>query len=293
MKRKITLSLAFLQSLGLLAADYTAADISKTLDTLAQTKGPNPPWLQRELNLLMPSFVVKTEKEYQAFREEYLSNLYEFRLKNTKPWWNAKSTAEKSVHNLKERLKRQEENANLFQKLAENATVMRKENLDELLKQTAELRQKEPKLCPLPMTRMAITQQFPDAWLPLECPKCHARFYIMNGTNSPNMVPLANLLSLLRRFDITPNFSTLCPTCHHVEAEEPRLLNVTFTISGQTYATKISPADLDLLHKCFIGTSFRDEKGQPIQPVLSPAQLLRLRAILQGTNAETPVAPLN
>ena len=293
MKRKITLSLAFLQSFGLLAADYTAADVSKTLDTLAQAKGPNPPWLQRELNLFLPSFVVKTEKEYQAFREEYISNLYNALKKNTKPWWKAKSTAEKSVHYLEERLKRQEQNTNLFQKLTENATVLRKENLNELLKQTAELRMKEPKLGPRVLaTRMAITQQFPDAWLPLECPKCHSRFYIVNGTNAPKMIPLSNLLSLLDRFDITPDYSTLCPNCHHVEPETPRLLNVTFTISSHTYATKISPADLDLLANCFIGASFRDENGQPIQPVLSPAQLLRLRAILQGADAEQP-APQN
>ena len=287
MNRKLTLSLSILQSLGLFAADFTLAELEKMMDTFELKEGKPPSQIQQERINYMASFHIKTEKEYILFREKALSGYYNNIHKD-----EGGKKALQALHNREERLKRLEEDAKIFQTLTESTTVMRRDKLDELLKQAADRRNRNAVSFSSPLgyshmlIRMAATEAHPEVWIPLECPKCHTRFYVLNGTNTPDMAPLGSIFCLFSRFDLQPDYSTLCPSCHS-DADTPRLLDVTFTIDNVTHTASLSPADLKLLHRCFMGTPFLNADRQPQKPVLTPAQFLRLRSIIQGTVKET------
>ncbi len=157
-----------------------------------------------------------------------------------------------------------------------------------MLKQMADLRDKEHAFKDgnyMMLTRMAILSDHPQSWTPLTCPECHAKFYVQNGTNSPHMTPLGDLLALLRLLDLTPDYASLCPHCHP-DGEAPRRLKVTCRLGDQAYVSELSPTDLALLLQVLARWPGQETipAGAGIPISLTAGQLLRLRAILQGAD---------
>ena len=75
MNRKLTLSLSLLQSLGLLAADFTLAELEKMMNTFEQQEKEIPPSMQRWEKYL-GTFHIMTDTKYKALREKALSGYY-------------------------------------------------------------------------------------------------------------------------------------------------------------------------------------------------------------------------
>ena len=243
--------------------------------------------------------IVSADKFFVQNEEQYNKNLE--KLKNTKGL--DKKVRERSKKTLED-IAKLSKNAEIFQRLTENATVLRREDLDGFLKEISDLRNVENVFkynSPLGlMTRMAITAR-PSNMVPLACPHCKGRFYVADGTNSPPNYGLNDMMSLLRRFDIVPDYSSLCPYCHPEGAQEQKAkenmrifdmadgfqlkLDVKIKISGKEYSSSLSPADLDLMHACLSETqvlgSFASLKRGHAD--FSSKQILRLRSILQGT----------
>ena len=222
-------------------------------------------------------FIVKTE---DAFRE-LLNRCTQFIQKDSaRTGYDGKA----SLARMEKECTRLEENAAIFQRLTESANILRKKELDNMLKQMADLIGKERAFKDgnyMMLTRMAILSDHPQSWTPLTCPECHAKFYVQNGTNAPHMTPLGDLLALLACLDMTPNYATLCPHCHP-DGEAPRRLKVTCRLGDQAYVSELTPADLSLLLQALMRPT---RPGVPaMNPSLTAGQILRLRAILQGAD---------
>ena len=233
------------------------------------------------------SFSVMTEDAYQAlvWRIERLIR------SNTSSKERDKKA---SLARAKEERQRLEQDAAIFQRLTENANILRKNDLDKMLKEMADLSRRAHGFKDgnaMMLTRMMITGDLARSWTPLTCPKCHARFYVMNGTNSPHMTPLGDLLALLRLLDLTPDYASLCPHCHP-DGEAPRRLKVVCRLGDQTHASELSPTDLALLLQVLARWPGQETipTGAGISISLTAGQLLRLRAILQGADDTSQIS---
>ena len=181
--------------------------------------------------------------------------------------------------------------AEIFQKLTSSAAVLRREDLDSYLAQTRELGERCHSLrisAGQMLSRMLITLDTPDRWFPVECPKCTRRFYILNGSNAPIMQPLGDLLAVMTKFDLTPCYDSLCPSCHPGSGD--RKLRVTLRLSGQKeLSADLTPLDLAVLAECFTLT---ERNGSRIPFRLPQRQIMRLREILLGEKNPPKTAAL-
>ncbi|MBO4344349.1 MAG: hypothetical protein J5833_01255, partial [Victivallales bacterium] len=198
-----------------------------------------------------------TEKFFVQNEEQYNKRLEV--LKNTK---GLDKKVRESVKKTLEDIAKLSKNAAIFQRLTENATVLRLEDLDGFLKEISDLRNGEfvfkGNSSFGPMTRMLVTARL-ENMVPLTCPHCNGRFYVADGTNSPQNYGLNDMMSLLAKFDIVPDYSSLCPYCHPETAQQQtykeylrifemgdgfqRKLDVKIKISGKEYSSSLSPAD--------------------------------------------------
>ncbi|MBR6056704.1 MAG: hypothetical protein IKP58_00895 [Victivallales bacterium] len=248
--------------------------------------------MQSPLSQKTSTFTTITEEDYQKYYNRnnryqtisFLTNYGQNRLMSKHP-----------IASYARNLLRQQlfsDNAAMFQKLTENASVLRKEDLQSFLKQTKDLYHAEHGFQHhyAAFTRMMVLYA---PYLPLTCPKCHSRFYTANESQRPFMQPIGDLLCLTANFDLTPDYSSLCPYCHP-EAMQPRLLDVQFTIDGKAYSSSVSPHDLNLLYlyccrsnqknndMAMANQMFGRRSSESQKPTITAGNLLRLRSILQG-----------
>lgn len=191
----------------------------------------------------------------------------------------------------RKRLAEKKEAAEMFQKFASSAHVMRREDLDAYLEKSASLSRRHYDYRPshfMLLTRMLILRSLvPGAWTPLTCPACTRRYYVCNGTNVPVMQPLGDLLEAMKKIDISPDFSSLCPYCH--PDAQNRKLAVTIHAEGQKdQAAELTPGDLVLLSD-FV--AFHDRYPFSMPEVMR----MRLKEILLGEkgNARISARPLS
>ncbi len=189
----------------------------------------------------------------------------------------------------KKRIDEQQETAEFFQKLASSAHILRREDLDSYLKMSADLSDRHNDYRPshfMLLTRMAIS--FDRALTPLNCPACSRRYYVCNGSNMPLMQPLGDLLEAMKKIDIFPDFSSLCPYCH--PGKEERKLAVTIHAEGQkALSAELTPGDLVLLAD-FV--TYND--SSQYQTALPAVMVMRLKEVLLGEtgNARISARPL-
>ena len=178
------------------------------------------------------------------------------------------------------------ETAEIFQKLTSSAHVMRREDLDAYLEKSASLSRGHYDYRPshvMLMTRMAIFPgSSPRVWKPLTCPACARQYYVCNGTNMPVMQPLGDLLEAMKKIDISPDFSSLCPYCH--PGEQDRKLAVTIHAEGQNdLSAELTPGDLILLSD-FVAFNDRCPSSMPA------VMLMRLKEILLGEKGSARIS---
>lgn len=229
----------------------------------------NGEWLGRSLQDIFEndSFLVKSEEDFLSFAARAVPRVADAQ---------------------KKKIEEKKEAAEIFQKLTSSAHVMRREDLDAYLEKTAKLsdRNYDYRTSHFAMlTRMAIfADSFLGAWAPLTCPACARRYYVCNGSNSPIMQPLGDLLEAMKKIDISPDFSSLCPYCH--PGEQDRKLTVTIHAEGQKdLSAELTPGDLAPLAD-FV---FCNDRHLP-PPSLPAVTLMRLKEILLGEKGDARIS---
>ncbi len=240
----------------------------------------------------------KDARQFRVCTEEQYQEMYD-RFQQVKGL-NAKQL-ESHKRSLK-RIKKLAKNAEIFQRLTENATVLRREDLNAFLKEISDLRNQEPNFKlnshRMVLSRMAI---FPSVtnYVPLVCPHCKGKFHVANGISSPiQQYPLNDLLTLLQKMDIVPDYSSLCPYCHPHQNGLPYTLDVKVKLGDKEHSSTLSPTDLEMLLACLFSPKTTTENADKApkhanaqrpfgHPKLTPNNVTRLRAILFGTEDDT------
>ena len=235
----------------------------------------NGEWLGRSLQHIFEndSFLVKSEEDFLSFAARVVPRVADAQKKKIE--------------------EEKKEAAEIFQKLTSSAHVMRREDLDAYLEKTAKLsdRNYDYRTSHFAMfTRMAIfADSFLRAWAPLTCPACARRYYVCNGSNSPIIIqPLGDLLEAMKKIDISPDFSSLCPYCH--PGEQDRKLTVSIHAEGQKdLSAGLTPGDLALLAD-FVFFQNRPHPFENRYPSLPAVTLMRLKEILLGEKGDARIS---
>ena len=221
------------------------------------------------------SFMVKTEEAYHEAFDAFLEG------KDVPV-----PVPEVKVKAKKEREEKKRQAAEIFQRLTSTAHVMRRTELDRYLEKTAELSKMDYSFRgghSLLLTRMLISPSVsPYVWMPMSCPECSRRYYVVNGANMPILMqPLGDLLETMKRLDILPDYSSLCPYCH--PGKEERTLSVRIHAAGQPdLSAEISPLDL----------AFLAYFTSPDSLSLTENERKRLREILLGEKNDSEFSAL-
>jgi hypothetical protein len=270
----------------------------------------NFPLMSSFLSPQTSTFTVMKDEDYQAFNNRFsrppiinLLNKYNF-ASNRKHGRQIHLIPQHPLSPYVSTVIRQHQiadNAATFQKLTENASVLRKKDLQSFLQQINDLYKTERGFQHryLALSRMLIIHA---PHVPLTCPQCHHQFHVANESRHPFMQPLGDVLCLTANMDLSPDYSSICPYCFP-ESMSPRLLDVQFTIDSKTYHSSVSPLDLNMLylyccrntnkdHNMVIENDLFDRRSNQQKPTLTAGRLLRLRSILQGMPDTTKISAL-
>ena len=174
-----------------------------------------------------------------------------------------------------------------LQKLLEEGSILRKNDLEKFLALRADLVSHAAKTneSVAILTRRLIV--FPgEGNLRLTCPKCKKAFL------APDCNAL--LLSIVKNVDLTPDFSSICPHCSTAGTNQPNeekecTLHITVRRNGKEIKSKLNHEDLHLLYAFLSSNEMYRQKynrqGQEELPHLTPEQAARLREILLGEKA--------
>ena len=174
-----------------------------------------------------------------------------------------------------------------LQKLLEEGSILRKNDLEKFLARRADLVSHAAKTneSVAILTRRMIG--FPEEGnLRLTCPKCKKAFLARDCN--------ALLLSIVKNVDLTPDFSSICPHCSTAGTNQPNeekecTLHITVRRNGKEIKSKLNHEDLHLLYAFLSSYEMNRQKynrqGQEELPHLTPEQAARLREILLGEKA--------
>ena len=188
--------------------------------------------------------------------------------------------SEEDTDNIERITEKKRQIGEIYQQLTEQATILRKKDLAGMLKKfssTAELSVYNAGRGFM-LTRCLITDTNPSAWMPFKCPSCGKKFFVLDGTNYPDMLSLSYLFGILKKFDLELNYASLCPYCHP-ESEAARQLEVKLNFADKQIKSTLAPHDFELIYGLFIEDNALDN---PNGNKVTPAQMSRLREILLG-----------
>lgn len=217
-------------------------------------------------------FKIRDEEQMREMTDDY----YALIAKTVK-----KKQRELADANAKKNLAKLKKLSEIYQKLTESAAhILRREDLNDLLEKIAKMKQENSNYLSdsvsniFAMSRIGIPMEYPVNWMPFSCPKCKGRFYVLNRQDFTLFHPLGDLLTVLEKVDVTPDYSSLCPYCHPNQ-KEPKL-TVTLRAAGQQdVVAELSQKDLKNLAILF--------KSYPeVKQIFLPSEIMRLKEILLG-----------
>ena len=174
-----------------------------------------------------------------------------------------------------------------LQKLLEEGSILRKNDLEKFLARRADLVSHAAKTNESVAIQTRRMIAFPvEGNLRLTCPKCKKAFL------APDCNAL--LLSIVKNVDLTPDFSSICPHCSAAGTNQPNeekecTLHITVRRNGKEIKSKLSHEDLHLLYAFLSSNEMHRQKynrqGREELPHLTPEQAARLREILLSEKA--------